>query len=125
MVKIFIIDDDPSLQRLYSLILKEVGFEIVDTAFNGKTAIEKYKNLNEKQDLILMDHRMPIKNGLDAMSEILQINHNEKIIFASADISVKQKALSIGAFAFLDKPFNMRKLLTTMKSITQDVTIQS
>lgn len=125
MIKIFIVDDDQSLQRLYSLILKEAGFDIVDTAFNGKIAIEKYKDLNEKPDLILMDHRMPIKNGLDAMSEILQINQNEKIIFASADISIKRKALALGACAFLDKPFNMRKLLKTMKQITQDVTLQS
>ncbi|MFX1323711.1 MAG: response regulator [Promethearchaeota archaeon] len=125
MIKIFIVDDDQSLQQLYSLILKEAGFKIIDTAFNGKLAIEKYKKLNQKPDLILMDHRMPIKNGLDAMSEILQINHNEKIIFASADISIKQKALSLGACAFLDKPFNMRNLLNTMKKIIQGVTVQS
>ncbi|MHA2390751.1 MAG: response regulator [Promethearchaeota archaeon] len=125
MVKIFIVDDDQSLQRLYTLILTEAGFEIIDTAFNGKIAVEKYKNLNDKPDIILMDHRMPIKNGLDAMSEILQINNYEKIIFASADIRIKQKVLSFGACAFLDKPFNMRKLLTTIKKITQDSTVDS
>jgi two-component system chemotaxis response regulator CheY len=125
MVKIFIVDDDQSLQRLYTLILTEAGLEIIDTVFNGKIAVEKYKNLNDKPDIILMDHRMPIKNGLDAMSEILQINNNEKVIFASADIRIKQKALSFGACAFLDKPFNMRKLLTTIKKITQDLTVDN
>ncbi|GAG89093.1 unnamed protein product [marine sediment metagenome] len=35
---------------------------------------------------------MPIKNGLDAMTEILQIDGHEKIIFASADITIKQKS---------------------------------
>ncbi|MFX1418883.1 MAG: response regulator [Promethearchaeota archaeon] len=123
MIKIFIIDDDQSLQRLYALILKEAGFEIIATAINGKDAIEKYKTMNDKPDIILMDHRMPIKNGLDAMVEILQINKDEKIIFASADISVKQKAKSLGACAFLDKPFKMQELLNKIQSIVKELII--
>ena len=117
MIKIFIVDDDQSLQRLYRLILREAGFEIVDTAINGKDALEKYNKFEIKPDLILMDHRMPIKNGLDTMEEILQINNQEKIIFASADISVKQKAISLGACAFLDKPFKMQELLKIIQQI--------
>ena len=119
--KIFIVDDDQSLQRLYGLILKEAGFEIVDTAINGKEAVEKYDKLKVKPDLILMDHRMPIKNGLDAMIEILKINKKAKIIFASADMSIKQKALSFGACGFLDKPFKMQKLLTTIQKLAKQL----
>ena len=124
MIKIFIVDDDQSLQRLYGLILKEAGFEIIDTSINGKDAIEKYNNLKVKSDLILMDHRMPIKNGLDSMAEILKVNKKAKIIFASADISVKQKALSLGACAFLDKPFKMQELLTTIQKIAKELIIE-
>ena len=101
MVKIFIVDDDQSLQRLYGLILREAGFEIIDTAINGKVAVEKYKNFKEKPDIILMDHRMPIKNGLDAMIEILEIDNSTKIVFASADISIKAKALVSEQVPFL------------------------
>ena len=125
MVKIFIVDDDQSLQRLYTLILTDAGFEIIATAFNGKSAIEKYNNLKEKPDIVLMDHRMPIKNGLDAMSEILQINNHVKVIFASADISIKQTALKLGACAFLDKPFNMRKLLTIIQKVNKDIVLEN
>lgn len=124
MIKIFIVDDDQSLQRLYGLILRDAGFEIVDTAINGKDAIEKYNNLKVKPDIILMDHRMPIKNGLDAMVEILQINNHEKIIFASADVSVKEKAKSLGACAFLDKPFKINQLLSTIQYIVKELIIE-
>ena len=124
MVKIFIVDDDQSLQRLYILILKEAGFEIIDTAFNGKVAVEKFTSFKEKPDIILMDHRMPIKNGLDAMREILQIDARVKIIFASADISIKVKALSLGACEFLDKPFKMGKLLTTIQKVLKNLVIK-
>lgn len=124
MIKIFIVDDDQSLQRLYSLILKEAGFEIIETAINGKDALEKYDNLKIKPDIILMDHRMPIKNGLDTMMEILKKNHHEKIIFASADITVKEKAKAIGACAFLDKPFKMQQLLIVIQQIIDELIIE-
>lgn len=123
MVNIFIVDDDQSLQRLYTLILREAGFKIIDTALNGKIAVEKYKRFKESPDLVLMDHRMPIKNGIEAMVEILQINGKEKIIFASADITIKEKALSLGAYAFLDKPFNMRKLISAIQNIVQEIAV--
>jgi len=124
MVKIFIVDDDQSLQRLYSLILIEAGFEIADTAYNGKMAVEKYNNFQKKPDVILMDHRMPIKNGLDAMKEILKFNDHVNIIFASADITIKDEALSLGACAFLDKPFNMKKLILTIKEVINQLVIE-
>ncbi|UCC21127.1 MAG: response regulator [Promethearchaeota archaeon] len=124
MVKIFIVDDDQSLQRLYALILTTAGFEIVATAINGEDAIEKYHQMKEKPNIILMDHRMPIKNGLDAMTEILQVNKNEKIIFASADISVQAKAKALGACAFLEKPFKMQELLNKIQSIVKELILK-
>ncbi len=65
-----------------------------------------------------MDHRMPVMNGIDAMIEILGSDKNVKIIFASADLTVKEKAISLGATAFLNKPFNIEELVTILKSIT-------
>jgi YesN/AraC family two-component response regulator len=106
------------------LILQDAGFEIIATALNGKAAVEKFHQLEEKPDIILMDHRMPIKNGLDAMTEILQIAKHTKLIFASADISIRKKAFSLGACEFLDKPFNMSKLLNTIQKVIKEIVIE-
>ena len=76
-----------------------------------------YKSLSEKPDIILMDHRMPVKNGLEATKEILKIDPNVKIIFASADTTVKTLALQAGAVAFHVKPFSMRDLFTTIEAL--------
>ncbi len=124
-MKIFIVDDDQSLQRLYGLILKEAGFEIIGTAINGKIAVEKYKEFTEKPDVILMDHRMPIMNGLNAMIEILELEKETNIVFASADINIKEKALSLGACAFLDKPFKMQNLIITIKNIFEKLIVDN
>ncbi len=71
-----------------------------------------------------MIYRMPIKNGVDAMIEILKINKNKKIIFASADITVKHKAISLGACAFLDKPFKMHELLNKIQQIVKELVVE-
>ncbi len=58
-----------------------------------------------------MDYRMPVMNGVDAMNEILKINRNTKIIFASADTTMKECSISRGASAFLSKPFKIEELM--------------
>jgi len=108
--KILVVDDDRAILRLYKLILEEIGFETVECADNGKEAIKTFKKNDEKPDLVIMDYRMPIMNGIDAMLQIFEIEKSVKFIFASADDSVKESALSKGATAFLKKPFDIDKL---------------
>jgi len=117
MSKIFVVDDDQAILKLYSLMLNGVGFEILDTAINGKIAVEKYMQFSVKPDVILIDYRMPIKNGLDAMVEILQLNHDEKIVFASADMDIKEKALELGACDFISKPFGMDDIVKVLNNV--------
>ncbi len=92
------------------MMLTTFGFEVVDKANNGKEAIEKFMSLSIKPDVILMDHRMPVKNGIDTAIELLKINSHIKILFASADNSIKGRALEIGAVSFIGKPFTVIQL---------------
>jgi two-component system chemotaxis response regulator CheY len=93
------------------------GFQVLDFASNGDEAIEMYKKFQEKPDIIILDHRMPIKNGIDALKAILKIDGHSKIIFASADKSIREKVYLHGAVGFLDKPFTHRKLIATLNNI--------
>jgi len=121
MSKIFVVDDDQAILKLYSLMLSGVGFEIIDTATNGKIAVEKYREFPVKPDIILIDYRMPIKNGLDAMVEILQLNNSEKIVFASADMDIKEKALELGACDFISKPFGMDDVIGVLNKVLSEI----
>ena len=109
-----IVEDDSYISRLYKIILKLAGHRIVGIANNGECAIELYKSISEKPDIILMDHRMPIKNGIDTTKKILEINKKAKIIFISADDSIENLALSLGAFCFITKPFKFEDLLESI-----------
>ena len=101
--------------RLYELVLTTFGHKILAVANNGEEAVQKYKNLPEKPDIIIMDHRMPIKNGIDATEEILEINKDAKIIFASADKDAREKAEKMGVLSFKTKPFSNEKLIRNIE----------
>ncbi|MFX1410829.1 MAG: response regulator [Promethearchaeota archaeon] len=111
------VEDDQSLRLLFKKVLGMSGFEIIGEAKNGEEAVSLYNNFPKKPDIILMDHRMPIKNGIEATKQILRINSRSKIIFTSADNSVKQEALSLGAKSFLDKPFSITELIDKIKKV--------
>lgn len=109
---IFLVDDDPGILVLYRILIeRNKEYTILDMATNGQEAIEKYRKFNKKPDLIIMDHRMPVKNGIEATREILELDGNARILFVSADVSVREEALEIGAIDFLEKPSSMDVLL--------------
>ena len=117
MGTILIVEDDKSTQRLYEMILEKSGHQVIGTAYNGEEAVKLYRTILDKPDIILMDYRMPFKDGIETTKEILQldINNHSKIIFLSADESIKKKALLIGAISFLKKPLKINNLLNEIE----------
>lgn len=115
MASVFIAEDDLYLSRLYKLILELAGHRVIGIASNGEMAVNIYKSLLKKPDIIIMDQRMPIKDGIETAKEILQINRRAKIIFTSANKKVNKEALSIGIVSVLDKPFNAENLVNKIQ----------
>lgn len=120
VARIFVVDDEVYLQDLYADLLGIVGHEIVDTAFNGEEAVLKYESMGEKPDLTIMDHRMPIKNGMEATAEILALDPKAKILFISADVSQENRCQEAGAVGFLEKPFPMDKLFRAIETAMKE-----
>jgi len=117
VARIFVVDDEVYLQDLYADLLGIVGHQIIDTAFNGEEAVLKFETMERKPDLIIMDHRMPIKNGVEATKEILAMQPKAKVLFISADVSQETRVVEIGAAGFLEKPFPMDKLFRMIDKV--------
>jgi two-component system chemotaxis response regulator CheY len=117
MAKIFIVDDEPMIHELYGEILEFSGHEIVANAYNGDEAVEIFKGMGDHPGIIIMDHRMPNKNGVETTKELLKINPNVKILFASADSAIRNDALNSGACSFLSKPFAVSDLLAGVEEM--------
>ncbi|MCK4458829.1 MAG: response regulator [Methanosarcinales archaeon] len=117
MARIFIVDDEPSLHELYSTFLAMNGHEIVADAYDGNEAVKMFGSMDPPPEIVIMDHRMPNKNGIEATKELRGINSNVKIILASADDIVKDSALEAGACRFMLKPFNVMDLLAEIEEM--------
>jgi two-component system chemotaxis response regulator CheY len=115
MTSIMIVEDEEFLQDLYKEVLVDNGYEVVAIAYNGVEAVKVYSELGTKTDLVLMDHRMPLKNGVEAMREILEIHPAAKIIFLTADYSIAKASMLGGAVGYISKPFEMEALLKAIE----------
>jgi len=118
MTRVLIVDDELFIVELYRDILQLRGYKVVGTAFDGEEALRKYGNITEKPDVIIMDHRMPIMNGVEATKKIMSMNPKQKVIFVSADVLVEKEARDAGAIEFLPKPFRMDDLIEKMQKIS-------
>ncbi len=114
MISVFIVEDDIAIRNLYLKLLKIFNIQVCGMAENGLEAVNRFKTFNHKPDIIIMDHRMPVKDGIDATKEIVQLDQKAKVIFTSADKSVRNSALSMGAKEFIKKPFSLEKLITVI-----------
>jgi two-component system chemotaxis response regulator CheY len=115
MPSVLIVDDEPFIHQLYKDILEFNGFDVVGEAYDGEEAIEVYGKMETKPDLIIMDHRMPVKDGVDTTIQIKKMDDDVTIIFASADSSVRSRAIEAGAKEFLCKPFQIKELVESLK----------
>lgn len=106
-------DEEPNYQYVEAIL--EKGFKLVH-AINGKEGIELF-NSNDI-DLILMDIKMPIMDGIEATKEIKKTNKEIPIIALTAFAMAEDKknALKAGCNYFLSKPVNRNQLLETINN---------
>lgn len=119
MARILLVDDERDLLMIYTKLLMMEGHDVVDSASNGKEAIKKFSELPIKPDIIIMDYRMPVLDGLVAMKEILKKTPDAKVLFVSAEKRVEKEAFEAGAIGFFTKPTSIRTLLAEIDRIQQ------
>lgn len=107
-IRVLIAEDNDSNYSLVRHMLKDYNLTRVE---NGVDAVEKVRC--EKFDLVLMDLKMPVMDGLEATRKIREFNVEIPIIALTANAfdSDKTNALDAGCNAFLAKPIKKRQLL--------------
>ena len=101
--KILICDDEEGVRESLNLILEE-DYNL-DFAKTGDEAIEKIRSGD--YDGLLLDIKMPVKDGLDTLQEIREISPEMKVIIVTGYQSVEtaSKAVKLGAMDYITKPF--------------------
>jgi two-component system chemotaxis response regulator CheB len=105
-IRALVVDDSALMRRLISDILsKDISIEVIDTAYNGKDAIEKVLKL--KPDVVTMDVEMPVMDGIEAVKQIMSTNPVPIVMLSaltSEGAETTMDALKSGAVDFICKP---------------------
>ncbi len=114
---ILIADDDTSITDLLSDLLNEVGY-IVDCVHTGTEVLERLKDPTSYQ-LVLMDVKMPGLDGLEVLEQIRQKSIDLPVIMITGygASSVAIRAMQMGAYDYLNKPFNLDEVLLVVKRV--------
>jgi PAS domain S-box-containing protein len=117
---ILIAEDEAASLALYEDLLKTTGASVI-WAKNGSDAVEKCR-IHENIDLVLMDIRMPIMDGLEATRQIKALRHTLPVIIQTAyAMSADEKEfLKAGCDAFIIKPIKIDPFFRLIKKFLQN-----
>ena len=109
MAKILIADDAAFMRMRCASLLKELGHEVLE-AEDGAQAVEMFKE--HSPDAVLLDITMPVMDGLQALTEIMQIDSDAKVAMVTAmgQQQVIMEAIKAGAKDFVVKPFDANRI---------------
>lgn len=119
MKKILIIDDEKMILNMIKVILEDRGHVV--TGYSNPLEGE-FAAINNRYNLIFLDLHMPGKNGAEITKNILAVKPDSKIIIITAfpTDTLAEEALEAGAFALLEKPLNMEKILNSINKIVME-----
>lgn len=110
-----VVAEDEALIRLDIVeILKDQGFDVVAETDNGKTAVELARK--HRPDLVLMDVKMPIMDGITAAEEITKEQIAPVVLLtAFSQKELVDRAVDAGAMAYVVKPFTPNDLIPAIE----------
>ncbi|MBO8180972.1 MAG: chemotaxis response regulator protein-glutamate methylesterase [Archaeoglobus sp.] len=118
-MRVLVVDDSALVRMAVTDILSKAGIEVVDTAKNGKEAVEKALKL--KPDVITLDINMPEMDGLTALKLIMEKQPTPVVMLSSLTKEGAREtleALKIGAVDFVTKPDGA---LVDLSSVAQEL----
>jgi len=119
MVTILIVDDEAHIRKVIGGILKRRGYDIIE-AENGVEGL----NMFEQADIVITDIHMPKIDGLEFIEEIRTRTDRDVpiiILTAYSTTEIAIKALKLGAFDYIKKPFEKEELISSVEKASKTV----
>lgn len=118
---VMICDDSIFVRKKLKDYISSLGVKAVYEVCDGQEAVDKY--MDYKPDVAFMDIVMPRKTGIEAVTEIIQMDPKAKIVMASSVGTQNhlKEALSAGAYEFLQKPISNEQIYKILEIVAKDV----
>jgi CheY-like chemotaxis protein len=112
---VLVVDDEPGIRDVISTLLKDEGYDVLQDQ-NGAEALELLPR--EQPDLVVLDIMMPLVDGREVLRRLRAMPELEAthVILMSAGI---RDVAELQVAAFLRKPFDIQKLLGTVRQLLQ------
>ncbi len=109
---ILVVDDEPGVRQSFFMVLKD-EFEVL-LAESGAEAMDVFSR--NSVDLILLDILLPDTNGIALLEKLKEMDPNTEIIMVTAvkDVQTAVKAIKLGAYEYIIKPFVVDEVLTVI-----------
>ena len=114
MEKVLCIDDDLSLLRLYQEELVEEGYKVV-LAKDGREGLAKFEK--EKPQVVIMDIRMPVMDGIEALTHLLGKDRQVPVILNTAYPQYRENFMTWGAEAYVIKSSDLTELKQKIREV--------
>ncbi|MBN0971723.1 response regulator [Gordonia hongkongensis] len=112
--RVLVAEDDSLIRMDLTEMLREEGYDVVGEAPNGQVAVELTESL--APDLVIMDIKMPVRDGIDAATEIAEKRLAPVVMLtAFSQRDFIDKARDAGAMAYLVKPFTKADLVPAIE----------
>lgn len=113
-MKILIADDEKNMRWILHKNFAEEGFEVLEAA-NGKEAFDLF--VDKEPDLVILDYKMPVIDGIEALKRIRILNDKVPLIMITAhgNTDTAVETMKLGATDYISKPFDMDELKITIR----------
>jgi DNA-binding response OmpR family regulator len=122
MKTILVVEDDPNQGLLYEQELMDEGYRVL-RAMDGREAIKVVEE--HRPDCVVLDINLPVMNGLDALSKILDAQPGLPVIINTAYASYQDNFMSWAADAFVVKSSNLTELKSRIKASLEKAQLES
>lgn len=115
---VLVVDDEPQVVWMLRFSLEAEGYQTF-TAGDGRDALDQIRRNRPK--VVLLDIMMPVMDGWSVLEELRTLPAEERprvvVVSARASVRDREKAVELGADAFVSKPFNVDDLLGVVREL--------
>jgi len=120
--KVLLVDDEVHIRKYIGLVVKStLGVTTVIEASNGAEGVDLYKT--EQPELVLMDINMPVRDGIEALEEILE-HDADAIVVMLTSVSTRaaiEKAANLGASGYILKDTPREEIGRSLRELIDEV----